>query len=1368
MTKKAISLVTVLCILFSIFALINSLSVQGGSPDTEIFDPCESVDYGGGAWPGNVSVTDEYPADSDYKGAPKSLKIIWTDSNWITSDRFYDSRSFDYGTANTVLEFWFRTTTTDILDPSMSECRLAFGSDDGNKYYFELAPVLTGLGLTANTWIKLSIPFSSAGKTTDATSLSDIRFMKFSFGPSDLLSGDYINFTDVRITDKRPDPELVDRGDSLSYGTSTGASWPGNVSVTDDYPESADYAGAPNSLKLVWTDGGWMSSERSYDKLSYAYSEENMALEFWFRTSAIEILNMGECRIAVGNGDASKYYFDLTAPLKAAGLQKDTWVKLVLPFSSAGILGAPSLDNIVWMKWAFGTSDLRTDYINFTDVRIKHYLPDPDILDRADNLDYGKLGGGGWNPDNVSVTDDYPSSDDYKGAPHSLKITWLDSGFITSARGYDNRNFVYNEENTLLEFWFRSTTTAITAMGECRAAVGTDDSNMYYFDIGTVLTDAGLTPNEWIKISIFFSDAGKAGTPSLSDISWMKFAFGSSSLSEDYINVTDIRIKKYVPDPVLLDRGDSLNYGITDADGWNHGNVSVSNDCPGDASYKGVPGSLKIIWTPEGGGWISSVRSYDPISFTNRNIEADTVLEFWFRTSTTDILTMDECRVEIGIDGVNMYRFHLAPFLTAIGIQSNKWVKVAIPFSEAEKFGAASLSDIRVFKFAFGSTDLSTDYINFTDIKIRSFGDETEPDLGPEMIDPDPSVLERGSSLKYRPSGEDGWNPDIVSVTSDYPESTDYTGVQRSLRVNWIPAAPGIPGWITASRGYYPRNFAYNEANAVLEFWFRSSTTAILDMEECRVELGTDGLNMYRFSLVDALKESGFQSNQWVKLSIPFGVAGKFGSASLSDIRSVKFAFGPTDLSSDYINFTDVRIKHYTSPFAANQLDDCQSAMGWNFTKEFTDGFKPDELPDLNGSLRVERDTGDPRYITTSKGYPEPRDFGITKADGILEFWLYISDPAILKSDSVEIELYSPGNTDGVPNMFRFLMVNSFRGGTTPAGQWTKVSLNFKTAFKYGKPDITKINGIKLAVHVNNKEVIDDLGGDLSRELYLNICDIRFKKAAKANRNFDVITNCDDLNGFHNNTLMTLDKADKVTGQSSVNVKTDILKTATGSLTYFQATCIFPEIDVTKYGEKATLAITLKTHRPNAFQYSTGGIIELSSSGGGDIKSIYVDSGKRLYNEKDEWITLKIELNEMGNHPESTKQKKLVDLTAVNYFRFYLMGYENLPNYESVSVTVDRVIVYDADKPLIDLDNPHENKPEEDETLKDIDHGDYNNDYNGNYDWGDGTGNGYGTGDPVNMTAIWVIVLMSSVTALISVLRRKNKQILFQPLNNIK
>jgi hypothetical protein len=134
-----------------------------------------------------------------------------------------------------------------------------------------------------------------------------------------------------------------------------------------------------------------------------------------------------------------------------------------------------------------------------------------------------------------------------------------------------------------------------------------------------------------------------------------------------------------------------------------------------------------------------------------------------------------------------------------------------------------------------------------------------------------------------------------------------------------------------------------------------------------------------------------------------------------------------------------------------NYLDDCDDALDWNYAHSITlihTGHK-------QGTGCLEYYGGGPEETSREffKTFPNPYNSGVTEANGVLQFWYYISDASVIGTSN-QIELGSAGIHDVDEYNWKL-------NGRVSTG-WNLLNLKFSEASKMGNPDLSAINWFRL------------------------------------------------------------------------------------------------------------------------------------------------------------------------------------------------------------------------------------------------------------------------------------------------------------------
>jgi len=310
-----------------------------------------------------------------------------------------------------------------------------------------------------------------------------------------------------------------------------------------------------------------------------------------------------------------------------------------------------------------------------------------------------------------------------------------------------------------------------------------------------------------------------------------------------------------------------------------------------------------------------------------------------------------------------------------------------------------------------------------------------------------------------------------------------------------------------------PFNSGIFESDAVLQFWYYVSDASKLEALN-KVELGSSGNgteNLYRWSL-------GSMSTGWNLISLDVKQAVKIGTPDLNAINwfylerkktaEIKTRIDEIQVldknstaekfslvvkngkgSGSYIVNSIVEIVANEAPagqkfkqwvvtsgnpsvlnlkasktnlittntvsevtasyeFSLNYLDDCDDITGWKDASRLTYKTDPKQQGlgciEFNGTATAE----------FAKVFSTAFNSGVTRENGVLEFWYYISD-ALLIGSSNQIEIGSAGRSDVDEYNWSLAAQNLTTG-------WNLIRVNTAQAGVMGAPDLSAINWFRL------------------------------------------------------------------------------------------------------------------------------------------------------------------------------------------------------------------------------------------------------------------------------------------------------------------
>ncbi len=253
-----------------------------------------------------------------------------------------------------------------------------------------------------------------------------------------------------------------------------------------------------------------------------------------------------------------------------------------------------------------------------------------------------------------------------------------------------------------------------------------------------------------------------------------------------------------------------------------------------------------------------------------------------------------------------------------------------------------------------------------------------------------------------------------------------------------------------------PINTGVTKANGYFSFWFYVSDISGIDLgptADGQIEISSSGgadVNEYSWQTRDVFSNGKLQSG-WNKIMLKLSDANTVGGdANLSAINFFRIYLFSGSLVTKIDNII------FYSP-ASNVFDNCDVlSADWDGATS----FKVDATDYKEGEASILND-GSTNELRFRKTTATPFNTGVTKANGYLAFWLYVSDVTKIQTapdgGQIEISSNSAGNDTQEFNWVVSDFLPQWQNG------WNKVVLKISDAHvSGGEADLSAINYFRI------------------------------------------------------------------------------------------------------------------------------------------------------------------------------------------------------------------------------------------------------------------------------------------------------------------
>jgi hypothetical protein len=264
-------------------------------------------------------------------------------------------------------------------------------------------------------------------------------------------------------------------------------------------------------------------------------------------------------------------------------------------------------------------------------------------------------------------------------------------------------------------------------------------------------------------------------------------------------------------------------------------------------------------------------------------------------------------------------------------------------------------------------------------------------------------------------------------------------------------------------------------------------------------------------------------------------------------------------------------------------------------------------------------------FMQFIKDLPTPLDTKLTGTNGQFKFWLFLSDPTIIKDGSIEIT--SSGKSDDHESAWDVApLVSKLKSG------WNEIALNFNVAIKSndGGADYSAINHFRIFFSTTSKSHPDLITG---------IDDLVFRQAPPAPP--VVFDSADPADGWQTVGTPTIET-------SGAKVGTGYLKNAITNGNDFMQFIKDVTVPVNTSFTEATGRFKFWWYIADVSLLKADGSIEITSSGKSDDHESAWDVTPLIPNLKNGWNEVTLDFDKAIKTDDGG-----ADYTAINHFRIF-------------------------------------------------------------------------------------------------------------------
>ena len=1180
-------------------------------------------------WPASVS-------DEQAKVGSKSLKSttgVGDADSWILRGGFPSAKNISVltqnGTAGAV-RFWFFIADISTL-PNWNggggdtrRCQFQLGEDwDKNVYAWNNWQTQ----VTKNGWNEIVLPFENAGKIGNPNPLN-ITYMNIKTFNDKYVTTIFIDDVQVSENAQMPEPEEPSdpENDLIVVDDESGEFIPPSAISTEQVKIGN------KSLKASTGGGSYFFVQgalpRALDIRTVTQNGALGALRFWVYVDDISTLSNWNdggpdptiSQVQLGAGWDNKVYVWNNWQ---AQITKNGWSEIVLPFSGAGKVGAPTPQNITYLHIKnFNTTYTATIYVD--DIRISQDTTtseggnidptpviDPNMILSNEDSEWGGFC--------AVISDEKAKSGkySYKSTPgYGDHDGWMIRTGLT--RPLNMSALTQNGTKGAVRFWIYvdSKNDVMLNWNGSQLQLGADwDINAYVWNNW----DVQITKGGWNEIILPFAQSGKIGTPNPAKITYINIRMNNTTYKTT-LYLDDIRVSADAsrPSEIIIDKDLILSDENGESGGFCAG-ITDEKAKIGSLSYKATPGyGDHENWMIRTDGGLARTLN---MSATTQNGTKGAV-RFWiYVDSKNDVmLNWNGSQLQLGeYWDINSYVWNNWDSQIA----SDGWNEIVLPFEKAGKVGTPNPANITYINIRMNNVTYKTT-VYLDDIRVS--GNASRP--VEKVIDPNIII-----------SDEDGESAGFCAVISDEKAKVG------SFSYKATPGYADHDSFMVRTDGGLARTLnmsavTKNGTAGAVRFWVYvdSKNDVMLNWNGSQLQLGEYwDVNSYVWNNWD----NQISQNGWNEIILPFEKAGKVGTPNPSSIRYINIRMNNVAFKTT-VYLDDIRVSENASAPNKKKIDP-------NIILSDEDGESPgfcavitDEKAKV-GSFSYKATPGygdhDSFMIRTDGGLARTLDISNSTKNGTqgsVSFWIYVDR----KKDVVDnwggsqLQLGAGWDKDSY-------VWNSWDAQIKQDG-WNKIILEFSVSGAIGSPNPKKITYMLIKMYniaFKTTVYLDDIR--ISNET-LKINDTPTISGAKMFQPFESMGGLNIEAGFVKK--IWLDSDIKTQGDTSLAF---VSHTGSFALQYRPAA----PADATGYN---CLEFDLYVPKSDIFEFANHSL-ELTSSGKMDVNEMSWSFSDLQLDEGLNHISLSFE---RAAFTRDWKFERDIDLSAINYMRFYAEGAE--------------------------------------------------------------------------------------------------------------
>lgn len=565
-----------------------------------------------------------------------------------------------------------------------------------------------------NGWNEIILPFANGGTATvDATNVTwfFIKMQNTTYATTVYIdnvraTADCVpEETEVVLATAEWSAEISNTGfcavpsdEKAAVGKYSYKSWPGQ-------PGGSDFWIIRGNLTAADLSGVTQSGTAGALRFKI-YVDDISTLDGW---------NGSQVQLGSGSWDSNVYAWgDFRAQII-----NNSWNDIVLPFANAAVLGTPDIAAVTYINIRTASATYATT-VYIDDIRVTsgaEARADISVLNE-------EIGEGAFTECNTSISTEQAKvgTKSYKANPTSSYWVLRSSGSPGGlARSYDISTLTNNGTTGALRFW-----VYVEDISEVAGWNGSQVQYGYHWDNNSFVWNSWhtqITKNGWNEIVLPFANAGKAGTPDVTNMCYFFIKLGASC--DTVLYVDDIRVTASAANSedvklVNEEQGVGLNgSGFCSV-------ISSEQASEGSNSFKNYPGmnQYRDNWIMRGG----LPRAYDlsELSLNGTSgalkfsiyVEDVTAIDDWYSESNTIFIQAAL------ITGTDMWSNYFIWSNFQDQITQNGWNEIVLPFVNAGKSGSPSIDNITYMWIRVGNAAHTvTSYIDNVRFESRKVGD---------------------------------------------------------------------------------------------------------------------------------------------------------------------------------------------------------------------------------------------------------------------------------------------------------------------------------------------------------------------------------------------------------------------------------------------------------------------------------------------------------------------------------------------------------------------------------------------------------------------------------------------------------------------